>query len=53
MLCAVSLCAVSLSVLCFAMLCAQEVSLEEASTALQKQYLRNNKVINLQDYVGS
>lgn len=46
-------CAMGHVVPCCAMLCAQEVSLDEASAALEKQYLRNNKVINLQDYVGS
>jgi hypothetical protein len=30
----------------------QEVTHEEASEALQKDYLRNNKVINLEDYVS-
>lgn len=38
--------------LCLSVSCAQEVSLEEASEALQQQYLRNNKVIDLQDYLS-
>lgn len=29
----------------------QEVAYEAASTALQRDYLRNNKVINLQEHV--
>jgi hypothetical protein len=35
-----------------AVLCVQEVSLEEASEALSREYLRNNKVIDLQDYIS-
>lgn len=35
-----------------AALCVQEVSLEEASEALGREYLRNNKVINLEDYIS-
>jgi len=31
----------------------QEVTLEEARQALQKDYLRNNKVINLEEYVAA
>jgi hypothetical protein len=36
------------------MLCCavQEVGLDESSAALSKEYLRNNKVINLDDYAS-
>jgi hypothetical protein len=39
---------------CAVLCCAaqQEVTLEEASEALQNDYLRNNKVINLEEYVS-
>jgi hypothetical protein len=39
------------AVLC-CVLCLQEVSVDEASAALTKDYLRNNKVINLEDYAS-
>lgn len=29
----------------------QEVTLDEARQALQKNYLRNNKIINLEEYL--